>query len=289
MPNLRFTLLVALLLTAAHLTGCASSTESAGRQNLSAHVGRYDAPPPGLARPRTGVPAFEMTGSGSSRQLAEVAADQLTTLAVNCERFEVIERAQLSQLLKEQGLDGVVNPNELAQSGRVSGVEYLLIGKVSNLRVKAEESKRGFGIGNVRLPGAGGIGAFDFKKKSSTMTAECGVDLRLVHATTGSVACAQHTDYTRTDSVGAFGIEILGVDADADASLKLDEDNKGLILRLALDDALRQMLPKLDRYLVSKAGSNPPSAPGGAGFCSQCGAKLAESAKFCGGCGTKTE
>lgn len=285
--------------------GCASSSESAGKQTLTADVGRYSAPPAGIDKPRTGVPPFESTGSGSSAELNKIAADQLSTLAVNSERFDVIERAQLEQLLKEQGLQGVVRPDELAQAGKVRGVDFLLLGKVSNLRVKAEQSSRGFGLGNISLPGGGGVGAFDFKKKDSTITAECGVDLRLVDATSGKVEAAQHSDYKRTDTIGAFGVEVLGVGAEADANLKIDEDNKGLILRLALDDALREMLPKVDKALLARArekkaavpeaasatadpGAATPGAQG-AKFCSNCGGQLAAGAKFCAGCGNKVE
>ncbi len=299
------------------LSGCATSSESASKQQLTANVGRYDAPPAGITPPRTGVPPFESAGKGSGKELNEVAADQLTTLAVNCERFDVIERAQLEQLLKEQGLEGIVKPEEIAQSGKVRGVDYLLLGKVSNLRVKAQQAKRGFGLGDLRLPGGGSLGGFDFKRKDSVITAECGVDIRLVEATSGKVAAAQHSDYTRTDSIGAFGVEILGASAEADADLKLDEDNKGLILRLALDDALRSMLPKVDKVLLARARESKGQASAGAAaaaanaapaenaaqpaagqpaktdtakkFCSGCGGQLAAAAKFCAGCGTKVE
>lgn len=304
----------------AALSGCMTSSESAGQQQLTANVGRYDSPPAGLEKPRVGVPEFKSSGQGSGKELNDIAGDQLTTLAVNTERFDVIERAQLDQLLKEQGLEGVVKAEELAQSGKIRGVDYLLIGKVSNLRVKAEKANRGFGLGNIRLPGGGSLGAFDFKRKDSVITAECGVDIRLIDATSGSIAAAQSSDYTRTDSIGAFGVEILGANAEADADLKLDNDNKGLILRLALDDAMRKMLPKVDKKLLdrsrelkAKAAAAAPAAPpaaqpaAGAGapaelkpaeaapaavakkFCPGCGKPVAANIKFCTECGAKVE
>jgi curli biogenesis system outer membrane secretion channel CsgG len=311
---------VALLM--AITVSCATSSDDI-KEKDPGNVGRYDAPPGGIDRPRTGVPPFE-PAQGSSKELTEVAADQLSTLATNCERFDVIERAQLQQLLKEQGLEGIVKPDELAQSGKVRGVDYLLIGKVTNLRVKAEKQNRGFGFGNVGLPGGGSLGGFDFSRKDSIITAECGVDLRLVDATSGKVDAAQHSDFTRTDTVGAFGVEILGANAESGADLKLDEDNKGLILRYALDDALRKMLPKVDKALMARtkqmkaaaataAAASAPAegpaasaAPAGATaapaapaapapdatlkkFCPSCGGALAAGAKFCGGCGAKLE
>ena len=303
--------------------GCASSSESAGEQKLTANVGRYDDPPQGIDKPRVGVPLFEITGEGTSKGLEKIAGDQLTTLASKSKRFKVIERAQLTQNLKEQGLEGIVDPTELAKSGKIRGADFLLFGKVSNLRVKAEKVNRGFGFGDIQIPGGGRLGGFDFNRKDSTIKAECGVDIRLVNSTTGEVAVAETSDYTRTDTIGAFGVKILGAGANADADLKIDDDNKGLILRLALDSAMRKMMPELDEFLVErtkemKAKGLPPtpdvpapavSAPSAAAapstpaapavadppkeaaakFCGKCGEKLAADAKFCGKCGTKTE
>lgn len=305
-----FTGLVGALALVA-LGGCVTSSETAGAQTLTAHVGQYGAAPGGIDRPRVGVPPFKTSGSGSSAKMDELAAEQLTTLLVNSDRFEVIERSQLDQLLQEQGLEGIVKAGEMARPAEVRGVDYLMIGKVTNFRLKAEKAQRGFGLGRIPIPGAGNLGVFDFKRKDSTITAECGVDIRLVDPTTGSIAAAKSKDYKRTDSIGAFGIDILGANADADATLTIDEDDQGLVLRLALDDALRDMMPIVDRALRSRVktsrkaeaaapaedspdpGSSlvPTDPPAGgatsAKFCGDCGEKLTPGTKFCGKCGMK--
>jgi len=187
--------------------------------------------------------------AGSREALNDVAADIATTLAVNTMRFDVIERAQLDQLLREQKLEGIVKPGELAQQGQVRGVDYLLIGKITNLRVKRSATRRGFGLSRVDLPWGGGAGAVDYRKEDIRITTECGVDIRLVNPSSGSVAVAHFSDYNRTDTAKAIGLEILGASAEAEAELEITEDDKGKILRLALDDALRKMLPKVDNYL----------------------------------------
>lgn len=240
---------------AALLSSCASSSESAGSQQLTANVGRYSAPPSGVERPRVGVPSFMKTTAMRDASTNDVAADQATTLMVNTSRFNVIERAQLDQLRKEQGLEDV-REDERAASKQVRGVDYLLIGKITNFRVKAEKASRGLGVGSIRLPGMGGTGLFDFKKKSSVIKAEIGVDLRLVDPSSGAIIVAQSKDYTRSDSIGAFGVEILGINADADAELKIDDDNKGVLLRLALDECIRDMLPQIDRHLMNNHKSS---------------------------------
>lgn len=288
------------------VTGCASTSESAKSDTLTTHVGRYDPPPVGAAKPRVGVPPFSVkTGQGfgsSSANLNELAADQMTTLLDATDRFEVIERAQLQKLLDEQNLEGIVLPGEMAKSAQVRGVDYLLLGKVTNLRVKREETNRSFGLGQVG--GLINIGAADAKKKDVVITTEAGVDIRLVDPTTGKVVMSNFSEYKKTDSAGAFGLDILGASAEADAKIDIDEDDKGKILRLALDDALRKSLPKLDKFLTSGAAKResasaapaavpaaaPAAAPAaGKKFCPECGKEVAATAKFCPADGTRIE
>ncbi len=257
-----------LALSAALLfPGCATTGESAGADTLTAHVGIYPPPPPSLQMVRVGVPPFLDARKGqksraSMQNLGAIAADQLTTLAVNTGRFDVIERAQLQQLLKEQGLEGIVDPKEMARQGKVRGLDYLVLGKVTNFRVQAARSRTGLGIAQLHLGKYGGVGGFDLKKSNSRITVECGVDLRLVDPSTGSTLAAQFGEYKKTNTLNAFGIQVLGINATADGRLAVDEDNQGKILRLALDHALRRMLPMIDRRLLQaqrkKAGGRKP-------------------------------
>lgn len=287
------------------LSGCATSSETAERDQLTAQVGVYPPPPPGMVKPRVGVPNFSISGEGSSKKLEEFAAAQLSTLAFQTRRFDVIERDQLDQLVKEQNLEGVVRSDELAKAGQVRGVDYLLYGKVTNLRVKTEKASRGFGFASIPFIG---IGGFDYKKKDTKVVAECGVDLKLVNPTTGKTDAAHFGEFKRIDSIGAFGIEILGANAEAEADLNISEDDKGKVLRLALDEAVRKMLPDIDSVLdertkeARKTASAQPAAPAVTApgtpatpaldatarkFCPGCGEKLEPGVKFCAGCGAK--
>ena len=304
----RFLLCVPVLALALGLAGCQSTSETAERDQLTAHVGIYDPPTTPLEKVRVGVPPYAVTKGAEG--LADIASDQSVTLMVNTERFSMIERTQLFQLLKEQGLEGIVRNGELARQAQVRGVDFLLLGKVTNFRVKAEKSKAGFGFGNIAGPLGINVGGFDNTNKKSRIKAEVGVDIRLVDPSTGETPVAQFGEYTRTDEIGAIGIEVLGTNAEADAELNIDEDNKGKLLRLALDDAIRKMLPKTDRYLRQRAAEKKPAAapapaappappavstppaptePAAKKFCTGCGKELVAGAKFCAGCGVKTE
>lgn len=240
------------------LVGCSStSSESANRDKLTEMVGVYPPPPAITERPRVGVPPFKVQGDavrGSSADaLNDIAADQATTLLTNSERFNMIERTQLEKLLDEQNLEGIVKPGELAKPGQVRGVDYLLIGRVTNLRVKTVRNNKGFGLGQVGGGVLGSAGLGDYKATEVTITTDCGVDIRLVNPTTGEIVMASQSEYQKTDSASSMGVDILGANAEAGSDIQIDDDNKGKILRLAIDDAIRKALPKIDRMLVSKS------------------------------------
>jgi curli biogenesis system outer membrane secretion channel CsgG len=301
--------------------GCANSSETAEGDKLTQNVGRYDPAPQGVEKPRVAVPPFEVKtagggfGSGGKAGMNDVAADQMTTLLDASDRFVVIERAQLQKLLDEQNLEGIVKPGELAKTGQVRGVDYLLLGKITNLRVKRENKEHGIGV--AQLGGLVNMGGFDYKKKDIQITTEAGVDIRLVDPSSGAILTSNFSEYKRTDSASAIGVDILGASANADADIQIDEDDKGKILRLALDDALRKTLPKLDKFLrnqpkkaatadaAAPATPRQPAAPANTAlptqqpaaaapaaqptaakkFCGECGKEVAVGTKFCPHCG----
>jgi curli biogenesis system outer membrane secretion channel CsgG len=314
--------------------GCASTGESAKKDKLTSDVGRYTPPPQQSSgeRPRVGVPPFKVEKNQTKiHNIDSLAADQLTTLIDQTDRFDVVERAQLEQLIDEQNLEGIVKSEEMAKAAQVRGVDYLLYGRVTNFRVKQDQTKSGLNLGGIagRLPGGGGFGAGQsgYDKKNMSITTECGIDLRLVNPTTGVVAASQFSEYKRTDSANALGITVLGVGTTADAEVTIEEDDAGKILRLACDEALKKMLPKIDRELQKRgsrgsAATRAParsavaapadaggddaadatapaetSAPAGNGaapaaaskFCGECGTKVAANAKFCPKCGAKIQ
>lgn len=246
---------LALILVAAVGASCSSTSESAEVQPLAANIGVYSPPPPGLTLPRVGIPAMEV-GSDASAGMENIAADQLATLLVRTDRFDVIERSQLQKLLDEQGLEGTVVAEEASAKGRIRGVDYLLLGKVTNLRVKETRTNNKSGFGNIVNIAtenvSGGIGGLDIDSSKVEIKVECGVDLRLVDPTTGSTIEANFSEYTRTDKASSMGVQVLGVGAKGDADIQMSDDDRGLILRLALDDAVRKMLPRIDRKLMQR-------------------------------------
>jgi curli biogenesis system outer membrane secretion channel CsgG len=303
---MRTSLALALSLGAGAFLGCTNSKETAQADTLTAHVGQYPPAPSGVNKPRVGVPPFSVKAAGGfgggKADMNDIAADQMTTLLDQSDRFQVIERAQLQKLLDEQNLEGIVKPGELAKTGQVRGVDYLLIGKITNLRVKNETKESGLGL--AKVGGLINAGGFDYKKKDIAITTEAGVDIRLVDPTTGAILTSNFSEYKKTDSANAIGVDILGASANSDANIQISEDDKGKILRLALDDSLRKSLPKIDKFLknqpskTSDAAPARPAAPtaqtpaqpaAAKKFCSECGKEVPVGTKFCPHCGKKTE
>jgi len=334
--TLRGPIAAALLAGVVALGGaCAGTKDSAAQDKITKNVGKYSDPPSNIEKATVGVPQFQVqtTGGsfgGSQHDLDGLAADQMSSLLHQTKRFNVIERAQLEQLLKEQSLEGIVKPGELAKAGEVKGVEYLLIGKVTNFRVKVDESQKGLGVNTNTgfLKSIGntiGGGEAGFKKNETKITTECGVDIRLVNPTNGQVAVAHFSEFNRVDTASGLGIGLGGIKTTGDASVQIERDDAGRILRLAFDDALKKMLPEIDEVLTKKATGQPqggqsvtagtrdpnsgpvqqpagtpavggPQAPaivapaaGAKKFCGSCGAQVAAGTKFCPSCGAKVE
>jgi len=303
MRRARIRIPMALAVGSLCTVGCATHGETAGRDVLTTNVGVYPPPPAGVERPRVAVPPFLVTAQphffASSTDPNALAADQMTTLLSLSERFAVVERAQLEQLLKEQDLEGIVKPGELARPGQVRGVDYLLVGKVTNLRVKLEKSGTTVGTGGF-LSGILPVSDVGVAKSDVMVSSDCGVDIRLVDPTSGEVAAANFGEFKRVDSAQAIGLGVGRFKAESSADIEISEDDKGKILRLALDDALRKTIPKIDAVLAARARpaatapaakESPAKAPAAtsAAFCPGCGEKAAPGAKFCTKCGGKIE
>lgn len=281
--------------------GCASTGETAQRDRVTENIDNFSAPPSGVEPLRAAVPPFEAGDedifgySVTGNELSQIAADQMTTLMFKTRRFRVIERAQLNQLLREQNLEGIVKDGELARMGKVRGVDYLLLGKITNFRLKREDASTDYGVGGrVSRELLDGITG-GFRKDSTRITTEVGVDIRLVDPETGEVKMAEFSEYERTDTANSLGIRVAGIGGSGNSNIQVGKDDAGQVLRLAFADALKKAMPQIDQILIEESrkangGSSveASSAPSGAAsFCGSCGNKLQAGTKFCPSCGAK--
>ena len=86
---------------------------------------------------RLAVIDFEQKGEQEfrGRQVGEIVAEWMITSLVRTGRFDVVERAQLQKILKEQqlGMTGMINQETAAKVGELLGVKVIITGSVIRL------------------------------------------------------------------------------------------------------------------------------------------------------------
>jgi curli biogenesis system outer membrane secretion channel CsgG len=136
--------------------------------------------------------------SGYGHNIGQGVSDMLVTSLVESDKFIVIERAELDEVLKEQGLGqtGLVTPQSAAKVGQLLGVQRIVTGSVTEFGSK--ENKVGGGFGGFNL----GV---------SKTTARVVVDVRIVNVETGEITVAKSGEgedsSTGLDNVGVQDID----------------------------------------------------------------------------------
>ena len=97
-------------------------------------AGLFPAQSPAASKTRVAVIDFEQKAfqEFQGKQIGEIVAEWLITSLANTGRFEVVERAQLQKVLKEQqlGISGMINQETAAKMGELLGVKVIVSGSV---------------------------------------------------------------------------------------------------------------------------------------------------------------
>ena len=160
--------------------------------------------------------------SSYGHNIGQGVADMLVTKLVESNQFIVIERAQLDEVLKEQGLgqSGLVTQQSAAKVGQLLGVEMIVTGSVSEFGEK--KSKVGGGIGSL---GGFNIGV-------ATKTARVAVDIRLVNTSTGEIIAAKSAEGEDSST----GLDNVGIeDVNFHNSDTWDNTQLGIASRIAIE------------------------------------------------------
>jgi len=197
-------LAVVPMLLAAFATACATGDPAPGMQPAGlqdAGAGPVAQAAPGAPAPprilaggpkkRVAVIRFENVGRFAAAygdwDIGGGLAAQLTTALIESGNFVVVERAALGDVLREQemGLEKVVSRETATKVGQVLGAQLLVKGAVTEFEQSAEGGGLRLGIG---LPGVGLGGA------GSSVSAQVGIDLRLVDTATAQVVRSVRAD-----------------------------------------------------------------------------------------------
>ena len=144
-------------------------------------------------RVRIGVLQFESKTGGVSQQQADAVMDMMTRALASSKSISVIERAQLDKVGQEVrlGQSGLVDAGTAAELGRVAGVQYILLGAVTELSKKASG-------GAIPLFGSIGIA-------TGSEEAQATIDVRLVDTSTAEVRLAlSETGYSSNEVSGLY-------------------------------------------------------------------------------------
>lgn len=115
---------------------------------------------------------------GEGFNLGKGVADELVTALLETNRFRLIEREEVDKILEEQNLgkDGVLDPQTAAKIGKILGVQYLVIGRISEFSTKEDDDA----LANLNHNNPMGM-------RITRTTARVAIDARLVDATTAEI------------------------------------------------------------------------------------------------------
>lgn len=160
-------------------------------------------------------------------------AAQLVTELIKTGRVVVVERAILSKVLVEQelGESQLLSPMTRAPAGQLLGVDYLIVGEVTEF----DEKQMGAGAA------AGFLGA---KVSGEISAAHVGIDMRLVDTRTGEILYSHRAQGKAWEKALGGKVDYKVIDFGGDAFHKTP---LGMATRRAIDDAVEFILGTIEK------------------------------------------
>jgi curli biogenesis system outer membrane secretion channel CsgG len=138
---------------------------------------------------------------GTNVDVGKGITDLLITGLVNNGAYSVFERQALDKLMTEQNFSNSnrADPSTAAKLGKMAGVDYIIIGAITQFGNETKKQNIGGGGGNWHGVGMGGIG-------HSNSKAEVGISARVVNVNTGEiVAVAEGSGESSRSSTSLLG------------------------------------------------------------------------------------
>lgn len=171
------------------------------------------------AKPRVAVLEFlDKSHHYSWYQAGAAAQDMMVTELVKSGAYRVVDRERLKALMQEKSLSlsGDVDPKTAVKAGKLLGVEYLIVGSVTELGVSDR---------NVSSPGMFGIPSV--RVRSQKMDAA--LDARAISTTTGEIVWAD----SKHDSTSDSSVYVAGAGGGVEDRQKLDRVLRPIVSKLA--------------------------------------------------------
>jgi curli biogenesis system outer membrane secretion channel CsgG len=306
----RFAIQIVLAFATAVLAGCSDWTGSHATPSYLPAPGQYAPPAEATPRLRVAVPAMAVdnpVGVIADLDVQAAASDELFALLDASSRYDLTERQRLAVVLAEQKHSDMIQPGRLIHPAPVQGFDYALLGHFTQFLVQREPEPGKMSMASMQKSlhmGAGWI---------PRLIADARVDLTMVDVHTGVVIMSGASEFHHTMTPQELGLQLTSDQLLNTPLVRLNSADTRHILRLVLDDTLRPLLPRLDRWAaalppshdgppavvnsVHSMADNPLAAqsatrPAGTvlnatSICPECGAKVRADQEFCPVCGHK--
>jgi curli biogenesis system outer membrane secretion channel CsgG/ribosomal protein L40E len=286
------------------LCGCGDWTGSHPASTYVPPPGQYSPPTDSASRLRVAVPELAVekpVGLAADVDPQAAASDELFSLLDSSNRCDLTERVRLRQALAEQKLSDMLEPGRLVHPAPVKGFDYLLLGRITELSIRRGLPPNGLSVAGVE--NSLHIG----QAWTPKLFASAKASLSLVDARTGAVAVMGSSEFYRAALPHELGLQLTSEQLASSQDVRLNAADTHRILRLALDEALRPLLPRIDRYAAAQPGAKDiPKLAGGTAtapssrptsdaphillstqICPECGARVGADQEFCPNCGHK--
>jgi curli biogenesis system outer membrane secretion channel CsgG len=165
-------------------------------------------------------------------------SDELVTALLNLtpQKFRVMEREQIQRVLEEQefGASGLVDASSAAKIGKILGVQFLLIGKVTEFTNKT--------TGGALSLGGKGLGL-------KTTTSRVVIDARLVDTNSAEILAAVKGEGEKKQANISVEYDWNSLDLSSD---EFRATNLGKALREAVDKVVKELEKKVTAFTPAK-------------------------------------
>jgi curli biogenesis system outer membrane secretion channel CsgG len=188
------TLAAALGVSCAPMQPTATVTSGGGPGIAEAQAVPYNGP-----KARITVSRFTDKSAKGYYEIGEGMTDMLTTALFSTNRFIVLERGELGEVIREQDLaaSGRIKKGTEAPIGEIEGAELLVVGAITEFEPNAG------GVGGGILTGVLGVGI-------GVKTAHIAIDIRVIDAKTSRILAAQTVEGRAQDIGGLGGLAVGG-------------------------------------------------------------------------------
>jgi len=206
-------------------------TRGSGPSIQEAQMERYDGP-----KARIAVGDFQVKAAGATMEIGDGLREMLLTSLFNTNRFIVLERQAVQDVMLEQdlGASGRVKRATAAPIGQLEGAELLVYGVVTEFRGDASGIGIGISMPNIPVRVGGGM-----------KNAQMAIDLRVVDTTTGRIVFAARVEGKASDFHGSVGTVIGGGRTGMPVSL-------GAYQNTPMEKAIRVCIDRAVNHLCTK-------------------------------------